>query len=73
MVAVGRSEEREGFDVPVRLRLMEGDVDRLEKSLVDGMTSVDQRLGKIMWALVGLLISVCTTCIVLVLTLGVSK
>lgn len=70
---MSRSAARAGIPTEGRLQLVESDLDQIEDELTRGMEKVDQRLAKIMWALVGLLISVATTCIVLIITLGIGR
>lgn len=66
---MGRATDRAGFSDVVRLRLLEDDVDAHE----DAMRGVNERLSKILWAVVGVLISVSTSAILLALNLGVSR
>lgn len=66
---MGRATDRTGFSDVVRLRLLEDDVDGFE----DAMRGVNERLSKILWAIVGVLISVSTSAILLALNLGVSR
>ena len=63
-----------------RLQLVEDDLDAadrrfvdVENRIADGLRSLDARLGKIMWAMVGILISLTTTSVVLLLTVGVGQ
>lgn len=67
--AVGRASDRAGFTDNVRLRLLEDDADELHAAV----TSMNDRLGKILWAVVGVLISVTTSAVLLALSLGVSR
>lgn len=53
----------------VRMMMAETDLDAL--ALVQ--ERIDARLGKILWSMVGLLISVATTCIVILITTGVGQ
>lgn len=63
-----RSVARARFAHEVRLELVEQDVDELEV----GIAAVTERLSKILWALVGLLITVTTSSIFLALNLVVN-
>ena len=65
----GRTIEREGIEMTARVRLLEGDMDRTDRVL----EALNVRMGKILWAMVGLLISVATTCIVILITAGVGQ
>ena len=65
---MSRNETRAKFDLDTRLSLLEGDVDELHLAI----TSMTGRLDRILWVLVGLLVSVCTACILLVINVGVS-
>lgn len=64
-----RAADRAGFTSDVRLRLLEDDADELQLAV----SSVNDRLGKILWALVGVLISVTTSAILLAVNMGVSR
>lgn len=75
---MSRQEDRKDFDERTRLRLVEGDLDKVDESFnrfaerfEKQLEATNDRLGKIMWALVGLLISVATACIMLAVNLGV--
>lgn len=64
-----RHEERGNFDVPTRLRLLEGDVDNQD----DVVKEINQRLARNNQLLVGILISVTTASLLMlvnVLLLG---
>ena len=63
--------------MPGRLQLVEDDLDAadarfvaVEARVAEGLHALDARLGKIMWAMVGILISLTTTSIVILLTVG---
>lgn len=58
-----RVESRSRFDEATRISLVEGDLDTFD----DRLGETNQKLDKILWALVGLLISVTTACILLVI------
>ena len=64
---MSRADTRTHFDTTTRLTLLEADVDELHQA-VDNMTG---RLDKILWVLVGLLVSVATSCILLAINIGV--
>ncbi len=64
-----RRERRGGLPDNVRLTLLEDDLDTFEEALV----SLNEKLGKIMWAMVGMLISVTTASVLLVLNLAVNR
>lgn len=66
---MSRVADRVEFTDKVRLRLLEKDQDDLETGLV----AVNERLGKILWAVVGVLISVTTSALLLAINLGVSR
>lgn len=63
-----RSQARSQFEQSVRLQLVEGDIDELEH----GVQVVAERLSKILWTLVGLLITISTSSIFLALNLVVN-
>lgn len=64
-----RATARAQFTEKVRLRLVEDDLD--EHDAV--MAAIGDRLSKILWAVVGVLISVTTSAILLAINLGVGK
>jgi hypothetical protein len=75
---MSRQEARKDFDERTRLRLIEGDLDhvdeafdRFARKFEKQLDDTNDRLGKIMWALVGLLISVTTASILIAINLGV--
>lgn len=61
--------ERAAFSDSVRLQLLEGDVDHHDEA-IDEMSA---RLGKILWALIGILISTATASIMLALNLVAAR
>lgn len=69
----GRTTARSGIEMAGRMRLVEDDLDTLEADLRASMDRVDARLGKILWALVGMLVSLATTCIVVLITVGLGQ
>lgn len=64
-----RIDQRREFDVPTRLRLIEGDLDDFEARF----DKVDARLGKIMATCLSILVSVVVACILLAINLAVMK
>ncbi len=66
---MSRATARAAFTEEVRLRLVEDDLDEHETL----MAAVTERLSKILWAVVGVLISVTTSAILLAINLGVGK
>lgn len=64
---MSRAAARAGFTDKVRLRLLEDDADEHEST----MAQVNDRLSKILWAVVGVLISVTTSAILLAINLGI--
>ena len=66
---MSRVEARKDFDERTRLRLVEGDLDTIDTEL----HVTNDRLNKILWALVGLLISVTTASILLAINIGVGS
>lgn len=63
-----RIDRAQGLDDGTRLRLIEDDLDTLESEL----HTMNDRLSKILWALIGLLISVTTAAILLAVNIGVA-
>lgn len=66
---MSRAAARAGFTDKVRLRLLEDDADENDAAMAD----VKALLSKILWAVVGVLISVATSAILLALNLGVAR
>jgi hypothetical protein len=64
-----RTAERRGEEIPVRLMLLEGDADRVDTQ----MTEMNDRIGKMLWAMVGILISTTTAAVLLALNLAVGR
>lgn len=62
-----RTSERHGLDVPTRFLLAERDLDEHEEE-IDAIRAAN---SKILWALVGILISTTTASILLALNLAV--
>lgn len=66
---MGRTEERRGLEAEVRFLLAERDLDDHATDIHD----LGERLGKILWALVGILISTSTAAILLAMNLLVNR
>jgi hypothetical protein len=60
-----RVTDRAHFTPETRISLVESDLDTIDARLLD----TNERLGKILWALVGLLISVTTASVLLAINL----
>ena len=67
MIDVSRQTERKDMEVPAHLILIDKDLDDHEFDI----TELSSRLDKIMWALIGILISTTTAAILLALNLVV--
>lgn len=70
---MSRVEDRAVYDVPVRLRLIEGDLDKIDDQfdrLNLRLDVQDKRLGKIMAACVGILTSLVGGLVLLALNLA---
>lgn len=65
---MSRNVARSEFSDHDRIRLVEGDLDRFDDEL--GITN--DKLSKILWVLVGMLISLSTACVLLVVNLTVT-
>lgn len=59
-----RAEQWAGFDEPTRARLIEASLDEHDRRI----DSIDAKLNKILWALIGACISTSTSTIVLLYT-----
>jgi hypothetical protein len=66
---VSRTAERAQLDAPTRFLLAEKDLDDHAADI----GALDERLGKILWALVGILISTSTAAVLLALNLVVNR
>lgn len=64
---MSRTAERRGESTETRFLLIEGDMDRAEHSISD----LTDRMGKVLWALLGILISTTTAAVLLALNLVV--
>lgn len=72
-MTTARALRRQGFDVPQRLTLLEDDADEHDTAIDRLTDTMDKRLGKIMWAFVGLVITFSTSALLLALNLMVVK
>jgi hypothetical protein len=66
---MARSEQREPFDQPTRLRLLENDADVFEARF----DKIDARLGKIMATCLSILVSLVVASILLAVNLAVGS
>lgn len=64
-----RVAARQRFDHDTRLTLVEGDLDDNDNAL----EAIRGQLGKVLWTMVGLLISVSTACVLLGLNLAIGR
>ncbi len=64
---MSRAAERAGMPDKVRLTLVENDVDELKAHF----NRVEERLSKILWAVMAVLTSVTTSAVLLAINLGV--
>jgi len=55
------------------MQLVEDDLDTLEADLRASMDRVDARLAKILWTMVAMLVSITTTCIIGVVSMGMGR
>lgn len=69
LTLMARTADRRGEEVPVRLMLLEGDADRADNMI----SEMNDRIGKMLWAMVGILISTTTAAVLLALNLAVGK
>lgn len=72
---MSRVSDRAAYDVPVRLRLIEGDLDRNDtrwdeyrRDQDDRFDRIDSRINRLVWAIASAAIALSTTSVVLVLT-----
>lgn len=72
---MGRSDKRQGFTEANRLRLLEDDVDHIYDSEFPRFSSrldvTDERIQKLVWALVGMTITLATASIMLAINVVV--
>lgn len=66
---MARTPDRKGLDVEFRFLLAEGDLDRFEVAIGE----LTDKLGRILWAMLGLLVSVTTAAVLLALNLAVGR
>lgn len=63
---MSRSDQRARFDDADRIVLLEQDIDAIGVKL----DAIEARVGKVLWAMVGILVSVTTACILLAINLA---
>ena len=66
---MARTPDRKGLDYDFRFMLTEGDLDRFEETIKD----LTERMSRILWALLGILVSTTTASVLLALNLAVGK
>jgi hypothetical protein len=66
---VGRPEQRHHLDHPVRIELVERDVDEV----IEQLETLNERLGRMLWAMVGLMVSVTTAAVLLAINIAVAS
>lgn len=64
-----RTEQRAGLDTPVRFMLAETDID----SILDTQKDFADRMGRVLWALIGILVSTTTAAVLLAMNLAVGR
>jgi hypothetical protein len=64
-----RSEARSRYDVDTRIGLLESDADAFELDLL----RINQRLDKLLWAMIGMIISLTTGAVLLAINLVVAR
>jgi hypothetical protein len=68
-MSLSRAEQREKFEDGTRLRLLESDADKFELDLL----RINQRLDKLLWAMLGMIISLTTGAVLLAINLMVTR
>ena len=68
-----RTAEREGFEVPVRVRLIESDLDQLDFTFSQALKDTQRELASMRKALVGILVSVTTASVMLAINILASR
>lgn len=66
---MARTSDRQGLDHDFRFILAEGDLDRFEEAIGE----LSDRLSRVLWALLGILVSTTTASVLLALNLAVGK
>jgi len=66
---VSRSSDRRDLDTSTRVLFAENDLDRMEQFQVE----LQDRLGRVLWALLGILISTTTAAVLLALNLAIGR
>lgn len=69
MSRTARTISRAGWELPVRVGLLEADADEHDNVL----DQMNERIGKMLWAMVGILVSTTTAAILLALNLAVGR
>ena len=65
----GRPEQRQHLEHSVRIELAERDLDQVMHEL----TTLNERLGRMLWAMVGLMVSVTTAAVLLAINIAVAS
>lgn len=66
---MSRSSDRRDLDTSTRVLFAENDLDRMEQFQVE----LQDRLGRVLWALLGILISTTTAAVLLALNLAIGR
>lgn len=66
---LSRIQLREGFDISMRLRLLENDADEMEASVARELKGFREELDGMKKIMVGILISLATACVLMVVNL----
>lgn len=65
---MGRTSERQGIELAGRMNLIEADVDRLEERVSEGLDGANEKLNRILWAVITLVLSVLATLATFIIT-----
>jgi hypothetical protein len=68
---VGRIADRTGMDPETRLRLLEGDMDSLERKVDEGFAALDKRFDKVQALITTVLVALVTASILLAINVVV--
>lgn len=69
MARTARTVARSTWEIPVRVGLLEADADEHDNVL----EQMNERIGKMLWAMIGILVSTTTAAVLLALNLAVGR
>lgn len=70
---MNRTQTRSAFDIPVRLVLIESDMDAVEGDLKDGLDGLRAEIKNLSRVLIGILISLATASVLLAINVVIQR